>query len=75
MQGNPESNGKARMKILKLDKTGHSTLCATEVDIQAEFNALIGKGYAMFLNDEQLRTLDNVHPDAEILALAPLVGG
>ena len=63
------------MKILKLDRNGHSTLCATEVDLDREFKALVGQGYAMFVNDEQIRVLPVDQPDAEILALAPLVGG
>lgn len=63
------------MKILKLDKTGHSTLCETEIDIQKEFKALCAKGYAMFLDDVQIKALPTNRPDAEILALAPLVGG
>lgn len=63
------------MKILKLDYTGHTTLCATEVDLDAEFVALTHKGYAMFLDDERIRALPKDRPDAEILALAPLVGG
>jgi len=63
------------MKILKLDKSGHSTLCATEVDLQLEFNKLCKLGYAMFLDDVQIKALPTDQPNAEILALAPLVGG
>jgi hypothetical protein len=61
-------------RILKLDHTGHTTV---ETDIQAEFAKLCKQGYAMFVDDVQIKAL----PDApqvgtvEILALAPLVGG
>jgi hypothetical protein len=63
------------MKILKLDRTGHTTLCETEVDLQKEFDALVKQGYAMFLDDVHVKALPVNQPDAEILALAPLVGG
>jgi hypothetical protein len=61
------------MTLLKLDKTGHSTVTGT--DVQVEFDTLLSKGYAMFVAEQQIRSLDSVAPDAEILALAPLVGG
>lgn len=66
------------MKLLILDNTGHSTLCSTETDLQAEFDRLCAKGYAMFVNDERMSRgtkLTEVPAEAEILALAPLVGG
>jgi hypothetical protein len=63
------------MKILKLDRTGHSTLCGTEVDLNLEFATLTRAGYAMFLDDVHIKELPTDRPTAEILALAPLVGG
>ena len=66
------------MRILKLDKSGHTTLAGTEADLDQAFRALVKSGYAMFLNDEKLANgvqLSALPQDAEILALAPLVGG
>jgi hypothetical protein len=63
------------MKLHVLDRTGHTTMCSTETDIQAEFDKLVKSGYAMFVDDERVRSLNGVRPDAEVLALAPLVGG
>lgn len=64
------------MKIHKLDRTGHSTLCAEAgVDLDAEFARLARSGYAMFLDDVHIKALPVGRPDAEVLALAPLVGG
>ena len=62
------------MKLVKLDKTGHTTYYQEEARVQ--FGALIAQGYAMFENDKQLRKLPDIMPDnLEVLALAPLVGG
>jgi len=63
------------MKILKLDRTGHTTMCSTEVDLDVEFKELTRKGYAMFLDDAHIKAMPTDRPDAEIVALAPLVGG
>jgi hypothetical protein len=78
------------MRIHVLDRTGHSTLCATAEeatldprsrvvdDLQAEFDRLCAKGYAMFIDEQRVakttRVVD-IPAEAEILALAPLVGG
>jgi len=60
------------VKILKLDKTGHTTI---DTNIDVEFRELVRKGYAMFVNDTKIKSLESVPDDSEILALAPLVGG
>jgi len=64
------------MKLMKLDKTGHSTFHGTEAE--AQFKGLLARGYALFQNDVQIRTapLETPgQPEPEVLALAPLVGG
>lgn len=63
------------MKILKLDRTGHTTIDSVDTDLDQAFKALCSKGYAMFLDDVQIKALPDNRPNAEILALAPLVGG
>jgi hypothetical protein len=60
------------MKILKLDHTGHTSI---DTNIETEFKRLMSQGYAMFLNDEQIKELPVGQETGEILALAPLVGG
>jgi len=60
------------MKINRLDRNGHTTIVD---NIEAEFAQLMKDGYAMFLDDVQIKALPTNRPDAEILALAPLVGG
>lgn len=66
------------MKLLVQDKTGHSVLCDTEVDIDKEFASLCKQGYAAFLNDEHITELpakDKRTAEMEVLVLAPIVGG
>jgi hypothetical protein len=63
------------MKIHKLDHTGHTTLDTISTDLDHEFKTLARQGYAMFLDDVHIKELPVNRPDAEILALAPLVGG
>ena len=62
------------LRILKLDRTGHTTI---EENIEQEFSELCRKGYAMFLNDEHIKTLpiDHENLEGDLIALAPLVGG
>ena len=62
------------LKIIVPDRTGHTTV---ETDVQTEFDKLCKQGYAMFVNDEQIKRLpeDPGVGTIEILALAPLVGG
>ena len=63
------------LTLLKLDKTGHSTFTGSVAEQQ--FHALIGRGYAMFKDDVQIREsqADAESEDISVLALAPLVGG
>lgn len=60
------------MKILRLDSKGHTTV---ETNIETEFAQLLKDGYAMFLDDVQIKELPVGRETGEILALAPLVGG
>lgn len=66
------------MKILRLDASGHSTILAEALAPEAfdkAFHGLCAQGYAMFLDDVQIKEVPVDRPDAEILALPALVGG